>query len=276
MQESELSSWVGRRMESEALIEPSHVRRVARTLDLDAPDDASPLPKLWHWAFFTESMSTAELGADGHPPVGGFLPPSQGRSRMWAGGRVAFHRPLMSGAMATKASTVTAVKEKPGRTGSLLFVTVKHEYLQAGELAIDEEQDIVYRTPAPPRLDASAESAPPSEWEESIVPSTTLLFRYSAVTFNTHRIHYDFPYATDVEGYPGLVVHGPLIATLMLGAFERAHARADVARFSYRGLRPLFAPRLFQVAGHMSASQLAEVWAQQDGLLAHRADITLR
>ena len=143
---------------------------------------------------------------------------------MWAGGRVEFVRPLRVGVPAERLSTVADVKEKAGRTGALLFVTVRHEYRQDGEAAILEEQDIVYRQPTPPKLSGS-ELAPEAQWRDPVEPTSVLLFRYSAVTFNGHRIHYDHPYVTTVEGYPGLVVHGPLIATEMVAAFVRAHPR---------------------------------------------------
>ena len=144
---------------------------------------------------------------------------------MWAGGRVEFVRPLRVGVPAERLSTVADVKEKAGRTGALLFVTVRHEYRQDGEAAILEEQDIVYRQPTPPKLSGS-ELAPEAQWRDPVEPTSVLLFRYSAVTFNGHRIHYDHPYVTTVEGYPGLVVHGPLIATEMVAAFVRAHPQA--------------------------------------------------
>ncbi|KAG1186039.1 hypothetical protein G6F35_014738 [Rhizopus arrhizus] len=185
------------------------------------------------------------LGTDGHPSRGGFLPPAQDRNRMWAGGRVEFRQPLKVGVPAERVSTVAEVKEKTGRTGALLFVTVRHEYHQAGEIVILEEQDIVYRQPSPPKL-AGSEPAPQAQWRDTVNPTSVLLFRYSAVTFNGHRIHYDHPYVTGTEGYPGLVVHGPLIATEMVAAFTRAHPKARLTHLSYRGLRPLISPALLQ------------------------------
>ncbi len=191
---------------------------------------------------------------------------------MWAGGRVDFHHPLKVGVEAERVSTVAAIKEKNGRTGKLLFVTVRHEFMQQGEAAIVEEQDIVYRQPSPPKLEGT-EQAEQSQWRETVEPSAVLLFRYSAVTFNGHRIHYDYPYVTEVEGYPGLVVHGPLIATAMLSAFCRAHPQARLKHFAYRGLRPLISPKPFEVAGLIDAPGIARVWAEQDGTLAHQAEV---
>jgi itaconyl-CoA hydratase/mesaconyl-C4 CoA hydratase len=212
------------------------------------------------------------LGTDGHPSRGGFLPPAHDRNRMWAGGRVEFRQPLKVGVPAERASTVIDVKEKNGRTGALLFVTVRHEYHQAGEIVVQEEQDIVYRQPTPPKL-AGSEPAPQAQWRDTVEPSPVLLFRYSAVTFNGHRIHYDHPYVTGTEGYPGLVVHGPLIATEMVAAFSRAHPKARPTHLSYRGLRPLIAPAPFQVAGRLTEPGVAQLWAEQGGTLAHQAEL---
>jgi len=212
------------------------------------------------------------LGTDGHPARGAFLPPADNRNRMWAGGRVEFLAPLRVGMDAEKTSTVSAIQEKKGRTGSLLFVTVRHEVSQDGKLVIREEQDIVYREPSPPKL-VGSEHAPVSQWKDRVEPSAVMLFRYSAVTFNGHRIHYDHPYVTQTEGYPGLVVHGPLIATLMCKAFRRAHPNATLRHLSYRGLRPLIAPTPFDVAGAITAPGQASLWAEQDGTLAHQAEL---
>ena len=157
-------------------------------------------------------------------------------------------------------------------TSTSLFVTVKHEYWQDGAVAIAEEQDIVYRQPSPPKL-VGSEPAPASAWRETIHPSPVLLFRYSAVTFNGHRIHYDYPYVTQEEGYPGLVVHGPMIATLMVAAFRHAHPQARLDHLAYRGLRPLISPTPFDVAGRVAEPGLADLWAEQDGTLAHQAQL---
>jgi len=275
MTSTDPTAWVGRSERSVDDLSPTLAKRVALTLDEPAPGRGEPLPPLWHWAFFIEAVPLNALGTDGHPERGGFLPPADNRNRMWAGGRVQFLQPLRVGIDAERVSTVAAVKEKTGRTGSLLFVTVRHEYRQEGELAISEEQDIVYREPNPPKL-AGTEPAPQAQWSETVEPSEVLLFRYSAVTFNGHRIHYDHPYVTGAEGYPGLVVHGPMIATLMCRAFRRAHPQAVPTHFSYRGLRPLIAPAPFKVAGRKQAEGVAQLWAEQDGTLAHQAEVTYK
>jgi len=266
------ADWIGRSQTITDTLDPVLAGRVAATLGASAPPAGAPLPPLWQWAFFIEAAQAHVLGADGHPARGGFLPPAQNRNRMWAGGRVTFHQPLIVGTIAERRTTILDVQEKTGRTGQLLFVTLRHEYTQAGTLAIDEEQDIVYRQPSPPKLTGST-PAPAAQWRETVTPTATLLFRYSAVTFNGHRIHYDHPYVTQSEGYPGLVVHGPLIATLMLAAFTRAQPQARLQHLSYRGLRPLIAPTPFDVAGRVSEPGVADLWAEQDGTLAHQAQL---
>jgi itaconyl-CoA hydratase/mesaconyl-C4 CoA hydratase len=268
------SSWLGRSEEVEDSIDLGHIQKVALSLDAAAPALGGELPLLWHWALFVKGVSYDEIGDDGHPRRGGFLPAAENRNRMWAGGRLDFLQPLRVGSPATRQSTVFAVKEKDGRSGKLLFVTVKHEYRQDGELCISEEQDIVYREPSAPKLEGSVQ-APEAQWSETIVPSSVKLFRYSAVTFNGHRIHYDEPYATAVEGYPGLVVHGPMIATLMCAAFVHANPGKQVTSLAYRGLRPLIAPRPFQVAGSL-AGESAQLWAAQDNTLAHQAELRFK
>ncbi|HEU0230103.1 MAG TPA: MaoC family dehydratase N-terminal domain-containing protein [Burkholderiaceae bacterium] len=272
MTTSDPASWIGRTESCTDNLDIGHVERVALSLGDAAPAHGEALPLLWHWAFFINAQPYAQLGGDGHPRRGGFLPPADDRNRMWAGGRLKFLRPLLVGVASERMSTIADVTEKEGRTGKLLFVTVKHDYFQDGMLCTAEEQDIVYREPSPPIL-SGTQPAPEPEWADTIQPTSVMLFRYSAVTFNGHRIHYDEPYVREVEGYPGLVVHGPLIATLMGRAFTRANPGKVVSEFSYRGLRPLIAPRAFQVAGRFESREGAMLWAEQDGTLAHRAEV---
>ena len=265
MSSSDFSAWIGRRQESQDRISFTLVKRIAATLGEPAPRSGESLPPLWHWAFFQEPVTADELGPDGHPALGGFLPPAHNRNRMWAGSRLEFYQPLTVEADVTCVSTILNVEEKHGRTGSLLFVTVRHEYFQDGKRAMQDEQDIVYREPTPPKL-SGTEAIPQGQWRDPVVPSPTLLFRYSAVTFNGHRIHYDWPYVTETEGYPGLVVHGPLIATLNLRAFTKAHPNARLKRFTFRGVRPLISPQPFEVGGRLIDSGKAQLWAgNQDG-----------
>ncbi|WP_349617748.1 FAS1-like dehydratase domain-containing protein [Azotobacter salinestris] len=268
----DLSAWIGRSQTVHDQLTLSLLGRLAATLGEASPAHGHPLPPLWHWAFFQEPVPESKLGPDGHPARGGFLPPADDRNRMWAGGRLEFFEPLRVGGEARCVSSVARVEEKAGRNGALLFVTLHHEYHQDGRLALREEQDIVYREPSPPKL-RSDEPVPPGGWRERVEPTSTLLFRYSAATFNGHRIHYDWPYATEVEGYPGLVVHGPLIATLVLGAFCRANPGVRLQRFAYRGLRPLFAPAPFEVGGFIDAPGHAGLWAGNADGLAQQGDV---
>ena len=272
MSGTDLSAWLGKQQTVVDRMDPGHAARIAVTLGDPIPEVGMRLSPLWHWAFFLETVPIAQTGLDGHPARGSFLPPADNRNRMWAGGRVSFNGALEVGVEARKTSTVTAIQEKKGRTGSLLFVTVKHDIEQKGKLVVSEEQDIVYREPSPPKLQGT-EPAPPSDWSEPVDPSPVLLFRYSAVTFNSHRIHYDHPYVTQTEGYPGLVIHGPLIATMMCRAFAHAHPKASVMHLAYRGLRPLIAPKGFSVAGTVVAPGEAKLWAEQDATLAHQAEL---
>lgn len=286
MAEQDLQSWIGRAESCEDSVDAGHIEKMAMSLGTAVPESGDALPLLWHWGLFIKPVPYDGVGHDGHPARGGFLPPADNRNRMWAGGRVQFLNPLLVGIPAVRKSTILAVNEKQGRTGKLLFVTVHHEILQDHVLCITEEQDIVYREPSPPKLEGSL-PAPQPEWSETVTPSTLMLFRYSAVTFNGHRIHYDQDYATREEGYPGLVVHGPMIATLMCRAFTRSHPDNTVTSLSYRGLRPLIAPTPFAVAGRLSAAAqddvetrdeqgLAELWAEQNGMLAHQAEIRFK
>lgn len=272
MTTQDLGAWIGRSERCEERLAYPLVKRIAATLSETCPTPGQALPLLWHWAFFQPNVEAAGLGDDGHPARGGFLPPAQDRNRMWAGSRLDFITPLRVDADVTRHSTVLKAEEKHGRTGSLLFVTVKHEYLQDGQLALVEEQDIVYREPTPPKL-GGTEAAPAAQWQEPVIPDATLLFRYSAVTFNGHRIHYDWPYVTETEGYAGLVVHGPLIATLNLRAFQRANPTARVQRFSFRGLRPLISPAPFEVGGRLLEDGKAQVWATASAGMAQAGEI---
>ncbi|MEX2408820.1 MAG: MaoC family dehydratase N-terminal domain-containing protein, partial [Rhodovibrionaceae bacterium] len=209
------------------------------------------LPPLWHWLYFWEVAASESLGLDGHAARGEFLPPLPLPRRMWAGGRIAFHAPLRLGEAVQRRSAIASVTQKQGRSGPLAFVTVKHEIgPPGGQTAVSEEHDIVYRA-APDRTapPARAQTAPEhADWRQEVTPGPVLLFRYSALTFNSHRIHYDADYVREAEGYPGLVVHGPLLATLLLGAAGRATG-TPARRFSFRVQKPAIAGRLLALAG---------------------------
>ncbi|OYD60205.1 UNVERIFIED_ORG: 3-methylfumaryl-CoA hydratase [Burkholderia sp. CF145] len=275
----------GARTESATdIVVPTTTAAMSATLDYDAsplPGDALPL--LWHWIFFRPTVAQAQIGEDGHPRKGGFLPDLGLPRRMWAGGRVRFLVPLTVGSAVTRETSILNVSEKQGRTGKLGFVTVNHRIYCDGTFAIDEEQDIVYREPAAPGAPAPAPTAAPgsssgsAQWHRQIVPDEVLMFRYSALTFNGHRIHYDKPYATQVEGYPNLVVHGPLIATLLMDLLRRQRPDAKVLEFSYKAMRPSFMGNALHLCGQPSADgKTVELWSKDhEGWLTMTARATL-
>lgn len=251
----QLREWIGRSETRTETLAPEPVLALAATLDLDGEAVASqPLPPLWHWLYFLPRAPQRDLGADGHPALGGFLPPVPLPRRMWAGGELTFSRGLRLGDTVTKTSTITDVQHKSGRTGELWFVTVDHVLTVDGETALNERHDIVYRampergTPQPPRprLVTLPHTAP---FGRTLQADPVMLFRFSALTFNGHRIHYDLDYVRDVEGYPGLIVHGPLQAMLMLELLRQARPEARVTRFGFRGVAPLFHQDTVSVGG---------------------------
>ncbi len=236
--------WIGRTEEAEELIALAPVEAAAATLDDSITKFApgSPLPPLWHWFFFWSRVPGSGLGVDGHPRRGGFMPPIELPRRMFAGARMRFPKPLLIGQPACRESIIRDVSEKEGKTGKLAFVTVAYRISQAGNLCIEEEQDIVYREPGAPVPAPEARVLPQvaaGSWTRTIIPDPTLLFRFSALTFNGHRIHYDRTYATVDEGYPGLVVHGPLTAVLLM-ELVRLNTHRKVNAFEFRARAPLF------------------------------------
>ena len=271
-----LKAWVGRSETRSDLITASAWSALAATLDRDdpAPEAGTAVPPLWHWVWFAPQALARDIGPDGHPRRGGFLPPVPLPRRMWAGGRLEFHQPLRVGASATRASTIRSVDAKHGRSGSLVFVTVRHEYRAGQGLALTEEHDIVYRDNPQPGAPVPAPQAAPADaaFSRGIVPDPVLLFRYSALTFNGHRIHYDRPYVTEVEGYPGLIVHGPLIATLLVDLLRRERPGAVLRRFEFKAVRPIFDIHPFEVCGRPEGDGRVALWARDHvGLLAMQA-----
>ena len=260
-----LEEWAGKTETREDQVTAAPVAALAATLDRDdpPPEPGDPLPPLWHWLYFLPVHRQSELGPDGHAERGGFLPPVPLPRRTPARSRITFHHPLQVGETIRRSSRIDAVKHKEGRTGPLVFVTVHHRIENAAGLAIDEEHDIVYRGHAQSGEVASPPPAPTgATWQRRIHPDDVLLFRYSALTFNGHRIHYDRRYATEVEGYPGLVVHGPLLATLLLDLLRRNLAQARVNRFVFRAVSPIFDTAPFSVAGAPEDNGTAvQLWA---------------
>ena len=278
-----LQDWVGRVEEASDLVTATPVAALAATLDQPAGrlPIGTALPPLWHWLYFLPLHQRSDLGPDGHAGRGGFLPPVPLPRRMWAGSRFEFHQPLRVGDALTRRSTITEITEKEGRSGPLAFVTVRHEIRRAGDdaIALTEFHDIVYReSPRPDEPAAPPRAAPASPaWEKQWMPHVVLLFRYSALTFNGHPIHYDRRYVTAVEGYPGLVVHGPLIATLLLELLRERMPGSALLRYRFRAILPLFDTQPFFVCGNPQADgQRVRLWARDHvGSLAMEADAEL-
>ncbi len=255
-----LKSWIGKSESAKDIAAPGQLAGLAALLDHQTPPwPENELPPLAHWLYFLAHARQSELGEDGHPGRGGFLPPVELPRRMWAGGRIEFHAPVGIGAQMERRSTITDVAAKTGATGDMVFVTVSHKIFSGSGLAISEEQDIVFRgMPAGPPPPGPREQRN-ARLTRRIAPDPTLLFRFSALTFNAHRIHYDRDYARDVESYPGLVVQGPLSAMLLMDHYLRANPGARLTGFTFRARRPLFdtAPFDLCLAGN-------DLWALND------------
>ena len=281
---ADLAGWIGRSQTAHDSITAAPLIALAATLDHPAAavQAGDVLPPLWHWLYFLPMHRQSEIGPDGHRRRGGFLPPVPLPRRMWAGSQFEFRSPVRVGDTVTRHSTIEDVSTKHGRSGTLVFVKVRHELFCNGALlpALVEVYDIVYREAQQPGdVTPPPQPAPPSAaWQRQIVPEAVLLFRYSALTFNGHRIHYDRPYVTEVEGYPGLVVHGPLIATLLLDLLRRELPGAELASFRFKAVRPTFDLNAFRVsAALLPDGKTVHLWAQDhQGWLTMDASATLR
>lgn len=276
-QVAEWRGWVGRTEKRNDFVTAAPLYGLAATLDRNEPEPApgSDIPPLAHWLYFLPTERQSEIGPDGHPRRGGFLPPVALPRRMWAGGRFEFNHPLQVGDEMTRVSRIVRVDGKVGRTGPLVFVTVRHEVINARGVAVSEEHDIVYReVPDPDAAAVTPQLAPTGEtFSREIVPDPVLLFRYSALTFNGHRIHYDRSYVTEVEGYPGLIVHGPLIATLLVDLLRRERPQSRLRRFAFTAIRPTFDIHRFHVCGRDEGESRCTLWGRDyQGFLTMRAE----
>tara|TARA_B100000686_G_scaffold352936_1_gene456592 strand:+ start:2936 stop:3796 length:861 start_codon:yes stop_codon:yes gene_type:complete len=251
--ESSYKEWIGKTETSSDFLTLAPLKGLAAALDKEhtefSPGDI--LPPLWHWLYFLTPTRQSRIGTDGHAKRGDFLPPIALPRRMWAGSRFKFIRPLYAGEEIKRNSTIKSINFKQGRSGMLAFVTVEHKISTDSELALKEEHDIVYRehTPvnSPPPLEKKTFQA--SDYSKTIKPDPVLLFRYSALTFNGHRIHYDRDYVTKEEGYPGLIVHGPLLATLLLDLLIEKYQDKAVQQFEFKAMSPVFDLNPFDVCG---------------------------
>jgi 3-methylfumaryl-CoA hydratase len=272
-----LKTWVGRSEDAFDVAHAAPLAGLAALLDHETPPwIPGEVPPLGHWLYFLPYARQSDIDADGHTKRGGFMPPVPLPRRMWAGNRIEFRSPIPLGAAMTRRSTIESVEAKSGASGEMVFVTVLHQISVDGALAITEHHDIVYREApkagaAPPK---SAQADPPqSEWTRVITPDPVQLFRYSALTFNGHRIHYDRDYCRDVEGYPGLVVHGPYTATLLVDHFLRRNPGAPITSLNFRARAPLFDIAPFELCGRCTESGAA-LWARgADGQTAMTLEI---
>ena len=273
-----LKQWIGKTEFRSDIATATPPQALAVLLDRDdpAPRTGDELPPCWHWLYFLPLQRQSEIGPDGHPQRGAFLPPVPLPRRMWAGSKLDFIRPLHVGEKITKTSRIDDVSLKEGRTGPLVFVRVTHEVAGESGMALVEQQDIVYRDqPTLNEPTPAGKPAPEHEWVREIRPDPVLLFRYSALTFNGHRIHYDRPYAVEAERYPGLVVHGPLIATLLLDLLRREAPDARLSHFGFRAVKPLYDTAAFCVCGRRDANTVS-LWARDaEGHIAMDATATL-
>jgi 3-methylfumaryl-CoA hydratase len=274
-----LKQWVGRTEQQTDVITVKPVDALNALLDRDTPPAVAGdvVPRLWHWLYFLPIVRSSLVGPDGHPLRGGFLPPVPLPRRMIAGGRLQFPGELRVGDTVTRTASILKVDHKQGRSGDLIFVTVRNEFNTPRGVALIEEQDIVYRdTPAPNEPPPPTQIAPAGHlWDRKFTPDEVVLFKFSALTLNGHRIHYDHPYVTQVEGYPGLVVHGPLIAILLADLVQRSVPQRKVKDFSYRAVSPTFHTAPFFLCGSPEGENGAAAWAKSlEGKLAMQTTAT--
>jgi 3-methylfumaryl-CoA hydratase len=285
---TDLSNWIGRELVTSETLDAMQLTKMAATMDRPLSfNKGEKLPAGWHWLFFNQLEAQANLGPDGHPRRGNFLPPVELPRRMWAGSRLHWHAPFLAGHTVTRTARVLDVTEKAGKSGQMIFVKVGYTYRDGQTVLLEEEHDIVYRDDPPRDANATAVTAKAPDklvFEREgahlrkVTPDPVLLFRYSAVTFNGHRIHYDADYVRNVEGYPGLIVHGPLIATFALDfiEFDLAPGRS-IEKFSFRMKKPTFDYAPFHL--HASASADGKGYAawtsDNNGQVALDGDIVL-
>ena len=273
-----LSQWIGSKETTEETISVEPLQRMRATLD-HAPKtmtEGEIVPTLWHWAYFLKPTRASELGRDGHAALGDFMPPVPLPRRMWAGCQLKFSAPLRVGETARRESTVRDVKLKQGRSGILCFVDVEHAILVGDELKLTEIHNIVYRDTKQPGDDKARPPEAPgdAQWTREVKPDSTMLFRYSALTFNGHRIHYDLDFCRHQEGYPGLVFHGPLTATLLIEMLRQQNPGKSLESCDYRAYSPLFDDASFTLNGKMDGTD-AILWATNpQGRLAMEATVS--
>lgn len=274
----EADGWIGRSEVAEEVAEYWPARGLAALMERPfAAKHGDPIPSLGHWTYFTPTTPQWNIDFDGHPRRGGFIPPFAQPRRMWAASEITFHAPIRFGDTVEKKATISDISEKEGSTGPLIFLTIENAYGVANETRLTENQTVVYRDP--PGADEVPRSKPAPDdpdWSVGIETPSTRLFRYSAITFNAHRIHYDHPYVTGEEGYPGIIAQGQFIATMLLDAFERANPESPVRKFSFRAARPIFSGERFFAEGKLT-NEGALLWARgEDNDIRMTAKIEVR
>lgn len=261
---TDIQDWLGKSETNIVIIDERQTELMAATFDMQIPKVGDPLPTCWHWAWFNTAKRHSELGRDGHPKRGDhdLLPPVLLPRRMWAGGELEFLKPIHVGKKITRKSTIEKISEKSGNTGALCIVTVLHQFFDREELCLIEKQNLVFREDPKPNSPKATPPTPPQnpELSREIAPDPVTIFRYSALTFNGHRIHYDIDYARDVEGYDGLVFHAPLTATLLLELAQELSGKR-ISTYTYRATSPLFSHETFTIHGKKEGDKII-VWAQ--------------
>lgn len=256
-------SWIGKTESTRETAELWPARGLAAALDQEfSAKLGDPIPLLAHWTYFAPMVRQSKIGFDGHPERGGFIPPIPQPRRMWAASEIAFHRPICFGESVEKVSRIAQISKKEGASGDLVFLEISHDYRVGDETCLSETQTVVYRDPPEqgevPRSKAAPENA---QWSEEVATDSTRLFRYSAVTFNAHRIHYDHPYVTEDEGYPNIIVQGQFIATMLMQAMMRANPDRSPSLFSFRAMKPIFSGETFFAEGNLEGEE-KRLWAR--------------
>jgi len=265
---AEWQRWVDSRESVSDIVSIASLTRMSATFDHDEPNwqPDDPVPPLWHFMYFPPVARASALGPDGHPARGGFLPPIPLPRRMFAGARTTYYRPLRAGETIRREGAIVKIDEKSGKSGTLVFVLIRYQIFGGDELAVMEEHDIVYRDVAAPAktTQVAQSSVAEPDWRRIITPDPVTLFRFSALTFNGHRIHYDRKYSTEVEGYPGLVLHGPLIGYYLIDLCRDNTDDRPIRAHAFRAQRPLFDTEPFEIVGALTENGMGAILEARD------------
>ncbi len=280
----DLQAWVGRRRQQTTYLTGWPAEAMHGVLDLGLKQPTENLPGLWHWLYFLEVALHSKIGHDGHPQKGDFLPPVPNPRRMFAGARTQYHAPLILNESAELVETVVSINQKEGAQGTLYIVTVDYEYSQRGQVCVSEQRDFIYlpavassavNSAVATGIDTDYQTLADADWWRDVATDPVRLMRFSALTFNSHRVHYDAGYACFEEGYPGLVVHGPLTA-IFLSELCRANSDAPLSSFSFRAKAPLFCGQTIRLRGNCSGQNVELIAWRPDGKAAVSASATFK